>query len=388
MRHELSAVVVSAAVIVGLAGVAQAAPSAVIAPWPQANSSTRVRAVETTATHIVVAGKFASFRDVTGEAKNTANIAVFNHDGTWAATQPAIGGTGEVWDLEPYGTGVLVAGTFGTAPNKNLVAIDAGGGLTWFSGAPTLKAVTTDGVNVYGGGTSLTKWSSPSARVYSGRTKVVTDPGLRAHNTPPAYRDLLLADGGLYAACQCDEVGSLTADPGNDVKAVMKLDPQTGERDSMFALERVGTDTFGISLATDGYALYLGAGGSDYVARYGFDGLQHWKRDTSGSSQSVEIHDGELLVGGHFREVADAAGDNCGFKSSKPGTLDPNDECISKTGTASYSLGGVLTGWGVTLAGQYNWVWAIEPTSDGSLHIAGEFNKVNGVARNDYARLG
>ena len=42
----------------------------------------------------------------------------------------------------------------------------------------------------------------------------------------------------------------------------------------------------------------------------------------------------------------------------------------------------------MTLAGEYNWVWAIEPTSDGSLHIAGEFNKVNGVARNDYARLG
>ena len=94
----------------------------------------------------------------------------------------------------------------------------------------------------------------------------------------------------------------------------------TGERDPSFALDQVGDKTFGISLATDGSALYLGAGGSDYVARYGLDGLQHWKRDTSGSSQSVEIHDGELLVGGHFREVADAVGDNCGFfKASKPG---------------------------------------------------------------------
>ena len=41
----------------------------------------------------------------------------------------------------------------------------------------------------------------------------------------------------------------------------------------------------------------------------------------------------------------------------------------------------------MTLAGQYNWVWAIEPAPDGSVHIAGEFNKVNGIARNDSARL-
>ena len=138
------------------------------------------------------------------------------------------------------------------------------------------------------------------------------------------------------------QVGSLTAEPDNDVKAVIKLDPRTGERDTTFALEGVGDRRVRDQPRDRRLRAVPRSRRVGFVARYGFDGLQHWKRDTSGSSQSVEVHDGELLVGGHFRFVGDQSGDDAGFKSDKPATLNPHDECIAKAGTASYSLTGEL----------------------------------------------
>ena len=141
--------------------------------------------------------------------------------------------------------------------------------------------------------------------------------------------------------------------------------------------------------------LYLGAGGSDFVAQYGKKngGTRGWVRDTSGSTQALEIMDNKLIVGGHFFEVGNEPGDNCG--AGRPGdrrngqlTLDPNDECKRRQGIAAYSLGGVLEpGWNPAYSGGYSLVWALHVEDRTRLHTGGEFKTVNGVVQNSYARF-
>jgi hypothetical protein len=120
------------------------------------------------------------------------------------------------------------------------------------------------------------------------------------------------------------------------------------------------------------------------------DGGREWRMDTSGSTQVVEIMDGQLVVGGHFVEVADQAGDRCGFRSSNPKTLDPDDECQRRDGLAVYSLNGRLDPWDPPLRGKYDLAWALHPeaTSQGTrLHVGGSFIRVSGIAQSYYARL-
>jgi hypothetical protein len=101
--------------------------------------------------------------------------------------------------------------------------------------------------------------------------------------------------------------------------------------------------------------------------------------------------DGQLVAGGHFVEVADEAGDNCGNRSSNPDTLDPNDECQTRKGLAIYSFDGQLNpNWDPALTGKYNLAWALHPeaTPEGTrLHVGGEFTHVNGIRQEYYARL-
>ncbi len=46
-------------------------------------------------------------------------------------------------------------------------------------------------------------------------------------------------------------------------------------------------------------------------------------RDTSGSVQVVEVMEGQLVIGGHFWEVADQVGDKCGDRSGEKRTWIP-----------------------------------------------------------------
>ena len=178
-------------------------------------------------------------------------------------------------------------------------------------------------------------------------------------------------------------------------------------------MSEAGTGGFGISLTQDGGSLYLGAGGNDFLADYlkTGNGLRSWNRDTSGSTQVVEMVDGRLVAGGHFVEIADEPGDGCGARTSDPAALDPNDECQRRDGLAAYSKFDrascpdgdrgwrdgdpandcpVLDPWDPPLTGKYNLAWALHPeaTPQGTrLHVGGEFTRVSGVTQAHYARL-
>jgi hypothetical protein len=121
-------------------------------------------------------------------------------------------------------------------------------------------------------------------------------------------------------------------------------------------------------------------------------GNPNWVRDTSGSVQVVEVMGEQLVIGGHFWEVADGLSDQpvdmvdkCGHGRSGDvdqngiPTLDPNNECQTRKGIAAYSFGGRLDpDWSPTYAGKYSLMWALHV--DGArLHTGGEVLTVNGV---------
>jgi RTX calcium-binding nonapeptide repeat (4 copies) len=99
------------------------------------------------------------------------------------------------------------------------------------------------------------------------------------------------------------------------------------------------------------------------------------------------VMEGQLVIGGHFWEVADQLGDKCGHRTGGPQALDPNDECKTRKGIAAYSFSGRLDpDWSPTYAGKYSLVWALHVEGE-RLHTGGEFLTVNGVTQNYYARL-
>src|SRR5215204_2438084 len=379
-------------------GVALALPSESPDQIPMVNGT--VRAIEQVGTNIWVGGKFTQVKQRDGTVvANVSNVAVFDSQtGEYVDIAPRLSGTGsEVWDMSIYGDDVLIAGKFSgpTSTQKNLVRVD---GTTrkveqWYN-APSLKSVLVKSVlgapdldRIYGGGVSLSAFALSGKKLWS-TYKTSVNTTLYPTNAPtPGYRDLELdADGQtIWAACACDAVD------GKAAKALVKLRTDGGQVTSSWLAE-ADPASWGMSLVEDNGALYLGAGGSDYLAKYDKtgEGSRSWRRDTSGSVQVVEVMDSQLVIGGHFWEVADEPTDPtdaCGHRSGGNQNLDPNDQCQTRKGIAAYSFsGGLDPDWSPTYAGKYSLVWALHV--DGArLHTGGEFLTVNGVTQNYYARL-
>jgi hypothetical protein len=254
--------------------------------------------------------------------------------------------------------------------------------LRWYN-SPSLKSALAAPKlgRVYGGGGSLSAFDKDSGTKLWTKAKTTVDTSLYPDAPSPSYRDLALDGSTIWAACACDAVD------GKPAKALVRLSAE-GVQDASW---RAAADrrSWGMSLARANGALYLGTGGSDYLAKYdkSAGGARGWRRDTSGSVQVVEVLEGQLVIGGHFWEVADQVGDKCGHRTGGPKALDPNDECQTRKGTAAYSLSGRLdSNWSPMYAGKYSLVWALH-VEGSRLHTGGEFLTVNGVTQNYYARL-
>ena len=316
----------------------------------------RVRSVVVVGDNVWIGGVFSQVQTGNGSnAGGVQNLAVLSR-----TTGQVPGGVNplplagvsaaQVWKLAAVGNTVYASGKFklsaGGNSYTNLLAFNGTTGALVSGFRPTSvkvsQSVAAGGGRVYAGGKQLVAYDASTGAKLGGFTtsSIATDPSLRGHNTPAQHRDLQLIDGFLYSACQCD---SLTQGGSTrQTKSLVRFDPVTGAHDQSFTPQGAGVSSFGIAVTTDGTNLYLGAGGSDFVAKYAPSGNQSWKRDTSGSAQAVAVSGDDLIVGGHFLEIADQSGDSCGFKSSNPGTLDPNDECASRERLAAYSLDGSL----------------------------------------------
>jgi outer membrane protein assembly factor BamB len=359
----------------------------------------RVRSVVVVGNNVWIAGVFTQVMTGNGDVvAGVQNLAVLNRTtgqipaGVSPMKLAGVSGA-QVWKLSAVGGTVYAAGKFkrkaGGKTYSNLLAFNGTTGklIKGFrpTGVKAPTAVAAGGGRVYAGGKQLAAYDASTGAKLSGfaTSSVSIDPSLRGHNTAARHRDLRLIDGFLYSACQCD---SLKQGSTRQTKALVRFNPSTGAHDQSFTPQGAGKAAFGIEIATDGDDLYLAAGGSDFVARYAPSGNQAWKRDTSGSAQAVAISGDDLIVGGHFLEIGDQGGDRCGFKSSNPGTLDPNDQCATRHRLAAYSLNGSLRSWDPSVNGRYNGVWAIALES-GRVHIGGEFRRVHGARQYNYGRL-
>jgi hypothetical protein len=381
-------------------GVALALPSGTPDQTPMVNGT--VRAIKQVGTNIWLGGKFTQVKQCSNPNKptlNVSNLAVIDSNTNECKNfpLPKLGGTGaEVWDMTLYGEDVLIAGKFSgsSSTQKNLVLVNGKTGdvIRWYN-APSLKSVLAAPSldRIYGGGVSLTAFELSGKKLWTNaKTTVETT---RYPDAPsPGYRDLELDGNTIWAACACDAVG---ANPAKPAKALVKLSATDGkpvEDTSTPWLAEADPASWGMSVVEDNGALYLGAGGSDYLAKYDKSsrGARVWRVDTSGSVQVVEVMDGQLVIGGHFWKVANQADQpnvSCGHGRSDE--LDPDGACETRKGIAAYSLvEGVpeLADWNPTYAGKYSLVWALHVDGT-SLHTGGEFLTVNGVTQNYYAWL-
>jgi hypothetical protein len=395
MRRTLMLLFSTAAALLLASGAVLALPSEKPDNTPMVDG--RVRAIEQVGTNVWLGGRIsqAKRRDGTVLAK-VGNLAVLDSQtNRYKPIAPNLGGTGaEVWDIEAYGgTGdLLIAGTFAgpTSTQENLVLVDGSTGkvIRWYD-SPSLKTVmAVPGLGrVYGGGRSLSAFDFATGKELWTRAKTSVDPTIRTHDSKPAYRDLELDGKTIWAACICDAVNA------NPAKALVKLGIK-GNHDTSW-LTQAGKGAFGESVVDYNGKLYLGAGGSDFVAEYdkARGGAPGWARDTSGSTQVLEVMDGKLLIGGHFYAVADQGGDRCGGgrpedvdKKGNP-ILNPYGECKTRQGIAAYSfLGALDPDWAPAYSGSYSLVWALH--AEGlRLHTGGEFKRVSGVVQNSYARF-
>jgi hypothetical protein len=388
MRRTVLLLAVMTAALVFASGVALALPSETPDATPMVDGA--VQAITHVGTNVWVGGKFTQVKQRNGTLiDNVQNVAVFNSTtDQYLDIAPQLGGTdSKVWDMALYGDDVLIAGKFSgpSTTQKNLVLVDGTTGevIRWYN-SPGLKSVLAAPKlgRVYGGGISLTAFELGGKKLWS-RATITLDQSLPDTHYGPSYNDLELDGNGstIWAACGCDAINA------NPVRALVKLDTE-GNHDTSWAPVFDFKTAFGHSVVDANGALYLGAGGNDFLAEYSkADAKRTWFRDTSGSTQVVEVMDGQLVVGGHFWEVADHPGDKCGFRSPDPATLDPNDECQTRKGLAAYSFGGVLDpNWDPVYAGRYKLVWALHPEGE-KLHTGGEFLTVNGIKQTNYARL-
>ncbi len=403
MRRTIVLLATMSLTLLVASATALALPSETPDQTPMVNGT--VRAIEQVGTNIWLGGKFTQVKQQNGTVvANVSNLAVFNSQTNQYENinLPKLGGAdSEVWDMSIYDENkqiegdenVLIAGKFSgpSSTQNNLVLVkgagpEAGRVIRWYN-SPSLKSALAapDLGKVYGGGVSFTAFDKDSGNKLWTKAKTTVNTALYPDAPTPGYRDLQLdADGQtIWAACACDAVD------GKAAKALVKLSTDGVHVTSWLAA--ADPPSWGMSVVEANGALYLGAGGSDYLAEFSkTDGKITWLSDTSGSVQVVEVMDSQLLIGGHFWEVAgqpaNQPDDTCGHGRSKP-ELDPNDECQTRKGIAAYSFDGVLDPtWDPLYAGKYSLVWALHVEGN-RVHTGGEFLTVNGVTQNYYARL-
>ena len=298
-----------------------------------------------------------------------------------AVTIPDLGSSPSVVDVSLGADGILYAGDRSPTRSpgshaKNLVGIDPLTGQYSVQGfsAPTIKAVLATNERVYAGGVKLAAYNHDGTKD-TGFTEVVPslDPSItRAHTVNPTIRDLALADDGdIFAVGQFDFIN------GGPVaqKSAVKLAPLTGEVRPWKPDIKPESDAFGLSGAVAGGTIYLGIGGSDFVAAYQVsDGAEIWKTDTSGSTQAVSALP---TTGSSWVAISNGSRrlEACSAAATR---TRPSRASTSPRLAAVDLVDGILdTTWTPQICCDYNGVWGLSVVGD-MLHVGGQFTKAGG----------
>jgi hypothetical protein len=292
------------------------------------------------------------------------------------------------------GGSLYVAGTFDHVdgqPRTNVAAINPStGNLLPFSPviASSASSILATSSAVFVGTRKLLSFQkngSPTPGYFAPSASTV--PSLRKHKTAPSFRDIVRVGNTLVAACTCD--GMTDRHGAHLTKAVVKIQAGTGDlihwtpaklppSGAAFGSSVIVRNFPGTKLPT----VYLGAGGSDFVAAYGFvNGHQRWREDVSGSAQAVAWWQGALIVGGHFDWTQKPHSGLCGDD------VHPNPHCYHSPRLVALGAraGHVLLNpsgkpWNPGICCHYNGIWAVRIGSGlNFLHVGGEFSRAGGT---------
>jgi hypothetical protein len=278
---------------------------------------------------------------------------------------------------------LYIGGSFtqvGGAPHRGLAAIDAATGVVDSHFNPNIGPVWTlaaDAQRIYAGGSFLMANGKPRTRLAA----FAFDGTLDSSWIPSADdrpRDMAFAPDGqsIFIVGHFKNV----AGPDSVFKprdSVARLDTNTGVVQPWIAGCPCSSQLYGIGVKIRGTAVYVGMGGSDWVASYDLNaGGQFWRTDTFGQTQDVALMGNGLVIGGHFRWVASGPGIDCG-----------TTVCVPRLRLALLSLAGILDqNWDPSMTGDYDGVWRLL-VNGSQLYAAGEFHQVHNVDQERIARF-
>lgn len=390
------AVAMAAALVLIMSAVPASADPPATSPGATDMVNGTVRAIAQVGNDIWIGGSFTQVLDHNRNVIRAAGgLAVFDAAGQLdtSVTLPVLtraAGAATVFALSEAPNGTLyVGGAFDTVngtARKNLAAIDPTSGslLGFKAGVGVVSSIdaTSDAIYV---GTDKLLSLLPGGGPTPGYTPPLlsTDASLRSHVTLPNVRHIVDAGDTIVIACQCD---AITDSHGtHDVKAVAEIDASSGDLTSWTPANLPETSAaFGIDVLIHNFpgtstpTVFLAAGGSDFTAAFDLHtGAQHWREDTSGSSQAITWYQDDLIVGGHYDWTQAPGSGECG-KNTRPNLkcyLSPHLVALNPTTGFPVLVGGVP--WNPGICCHYNGVWTLLADDNGtSLHVGGEFTQV------------
>lgn len=126
--------------------------------------------------------------------------------------------------------------------------------------------------------------------------------------------------------------------------------------------------------------VYQGTGRRDEVAAFRLsDGHLVWKTDTDGTINGMALIKNRLVIGGHFKRVANHAGQECGGV--------PNPCAIRwRLAAVRTASGALVKNWGPKLTGNYVGIWTLL-NRGAHVFLGGDFTAVSGHPQKYFAKL-
>jgi hypothetical protein len=381
LRLALLTMVISVVAVVGVSP-ASAAPS----DDPDATWMTNgpVRAVARWGDTIFLGGEFTQLREKPPgqggqviSVQNLAAISAVTGGPVPGLSLPEITGTNPViWSMTTAGGKLFVGGKFTSVDGqarRNLAAVNAGTGAFIPGFKPRLGVVTalqTNGTTLFVGGRFLKVNGQPRQRLAAMNLDGTLRNWTPGADAVPEDMAFTPDQSHLFVVGIFENV----TDPDGPVFArdgVVRLDPVSGDVESWVAGCPCASNIWGIGVDVTATRVYVGMGGSDWVAAWDVaTGKQIWRTDTSGSAQDVVVFGDRVMVGGHFKYVAPApySGYDCFHRP---------EECHKRLRLAALDLNGNLDlGWDAPLRGAWRGTERMLSTST-QLYVGGEFTKVS-----------
>jgi outer membrane protein assembly factor BamB len=357
-----------------------------------------VRAVAQYGNVIWLGGQFTELREKPpgkgGQVIHVVNLAAV--DARTGApipgvTMPAVRGDGTVtpivYALQVAGDRLFIGGAFTSVAGQNrsnLAALNAATGALVTGFKPqigTVWSLTADATRLYAGGAFSAVNGIRRLRLAAFFLNGTLDLSWSA-SADERPRDMAVSPDGQSLFV----VGHFNNVAGHDGvwkprDSVARLSLATGAVLPWVAGCPCSAQVFGMGIDLVGNRVYVGMGGSDWVAAYDLtNGGKIWHTDTNGQVQDVRVMGDRLIVAGHYRYVAPAPGTqyNC---YSNPGS------CVRRSKLSAMTLDGRLDfNWDPEMRWDYDGVWRVH-VNGSQLYAVGEFQRVNGVAQEKVARF-